>query len=117
MIARACSPMSSRSASQSSAYSAEDMTDDAVAVLDAVGWDSAHLFCHSMGGQVAQRAALRHPRRAAARRTAKAITGARLVILPGVGHYLSAEVYPQVAGEVRALAERAAAAPSPSNAA
>ena len=52
-------------------------------------------------------------RPAAARRTAKAISGARLVILPGVGHYLPAEVYPQVAGEVRALADRAATAPSP----
>ena len=40
---------------RSPAYSAEDMTDDAVAVLDAIGWDSAHLFGHSMGGQVAQR--------------------------------------------------------------
>ena len=47
-------------------------------------------------------------RPAAARRTAKAIGGARLVILPGVGHYLPAEVYPQVAAEVRALADQAA---------
>jgi pimeloyl-ACP methyl ester carboxylesterase len=39
------------------------MTDDAVAVLDALGWDSAHLFGHSMGGQLAQRTALRHPGR------------------------------------------------------
>src|SRR6185437_1171859 len=46
-------------------------------------------------------------RPAAARHTAKAISGARLVILPGVGHYLPAEVYPQIAGEVRALADRA----------
>ena len=51
-------------------------------------------------------------RPAAARRTANAISGARLVIMPGVGHYLPAEVYPQVAGEVRALADRAATAPS-----
>jgi len=217
----------------SPAYTAEDMTDDAVAVLDALGWDSAHLFGHSMGGQVAQRTGTRHPGRvrsltssaslpgdvgglsasryihlglvarlarmrftegrdgdlalavaatraiaslaypfdeqviramaardevsglrdtaaqsrqagakwhggplsqlrvptlvlhgsddpllrpAAARRTAQAISGARLVILPRVGHYLPAEVYPQVAGEVRALAERAAAAPSPTDA-
>ncbi|WP_433282881.1 alpha/beta fold hydrolase [Pseudonocardia xinjiangensis] len=44
-------------------YSSEDMTDDAVAVLDALGWDSAHLFGHSMGGMLAQRIALRHPGR------------------------------------------------------
>ena len=48
-------------------------------------------------------------RPAAARRTAARISGARLVILPGAGHYLPGELYPQVAGEVRALADRAAA--------
>ena len=53
-------------------------------------------------------------RPAAARRTAAAIRGARLVILPGVGHCLPAAVYPRVADEVRALADRAAtAAPKP----
>jgi pimeloyl-ACP methyl ester carboxylesterase len=45
------------------AYTAEDMTDDAVAVLDALGWDQAHLFGASLGGQLAQRIALRHPDR------------------------------------------------------
>jgi pimeloyl-ACP methyl ester carboxylesterase len=219
---------------RSPAYSAEDMTDDAVAVLDSLGWDSAHLFGHSMGGQVAQRTALRHPERvrsltssaslpgdasrlsaaqyvrmglvarlarmkypegrdgdlalavavmraiasaaypldeqevramaardqvsgvrdtaaqsrqagakwhggrlsqlrvptlvmhgsddpllrpAAARRTAQAISGARLVILPGVGHYLPAEIYPQLVGEVRSLADRAGPVPSQTGAA
>jgi pimeloyl-ACP methyl ester carboxylesterase len=222
------SPLAAVLRRRSPAYSAEDMTDDAIAVLDELGWDSAHLFGHSMGGQLAQRTALRHPGRvrsltssaslpgdagglaaaryihlglvarlarlkfppgregdiavavaatraiaapacsfdeqavrqmaardqasgvrdtaaqsrqagakwhggrlsqlrvpalvlhgsddpllrpAAGRRTAKAISGARLVILPGVGHYLPAEVYPQVAREVRALADRAATAP------
>jgi pimeloyl-ACP methyl ester carboxylesterase len=53
-------------------------------------------------------------RPSAARRTAAAIRGARLVILPWVGHYLPAAVYPQVADEVRALADRpATAAPKP----
>jgi pimeloyl-ACP methyl ester carboxylesterase len=220
----AASPIAALLRRRSPAYTAEDMTDDAVAVLDALGWDSAHLFGHSMGGQLAQRTGLRHPGRvrsltssaslpgdagrlgaaryvrlgtvarlarmkvpeghdgdialavaaiavidspafpaderevrrmaerdqvsglrdiaaqsrqagakwhggrlsqlraptlvlhgardpllrpAAARRTAAAISGARLVILPGVGHYLPAAVYPQVADEVRALADRA----------
>ena len=224
------SPIAAVLRRRSLAYSAEDMTDDAVAVLDALGWDSAHVFGHSMGGQVAQRTALRHPGRvrsltssaslpgdagglsagryvhaglvarlarlkfsegrdgdialavaatralaspaypfdaeevrrmaardqvsgvrdtaaqsrqagakwhggrlaelrmpalvlhgsdapllrpAAARRIAGSISGARLVLLPGVGHYLPAEVYPRVASEVRALADRAAAARSP----
>ena len=218
------SPLSAALRRRSVAYMAEDMTDDAVAVLDALGWGSAHLFGHSMGGQLAQRTALRHRQRvrsitssaslpsdtgglaaaryvhlglvarmarmrypegrdgdialglalarlvaspgypfdaaeararigrdlvsgvrdtaaqsrqvgakwhggrlsglrvpalvlhgerdpllrpAAARRTAAAIDGARLVLLPGVGHDLPAAVWPQVASEVRALADRA----------
>ncbi|WP_369940130.1 alpha/beta fold hydrolase [Promicromonospora sp. AC04] len=44
-------------------YTAEDLADDAVAVLDAVGWDRAVVFGHSLGGVVAQRVALRHPDR------------------------------------------------------
>ena len=223
--AGAGSPLTAVLRRRSVAYTAEDMTDDAAAVLDALGWDSAHLFGHSMGGQLAQRTALRHRQRvrsitssgslpsdtgglaaaryvhlglvarmarmrfpegrdgdialglalarmvaspgypfdeaeararierdlvsgvrdtaaqsrqagakwhggrlselrvpalvlhgeadpllrpAAARRTAAAIDGARLVLLPGVGHDLPAAVWPQVASEVRALADRAA---------
>jgi len=45
------------------AYSSEDMTDDAVAVLDALGWQRAHIFGASLGGIIAQRIALRHPDR------------------------------------------------------
>jgi pimeloyl-ACP methyl ester carboxylesterase len=225
----AASPITAVLRRQSAAYTAEDMTDDAVAVLDALGWDSAHLFGHSMGGQLAQRTALRHRGRvasitssaslpsdvsglgsaryihlglvarlarfkfpegrdgdialglaaaraiaspdypfdeagirarieldvvsgvrdaaaqsrqagakwhggrlaqlripalvlhgaadpllrpSAARRTAAAIEGARLVILPGVGHDLPAAVWPRVADEVRALSDRASALPS-----
>jgi pimeloyl-ACP methyl ester carboxylesterase len=47
----------------SPAYSAEDMTDDAIAVIDAVGWQRAHVFGHSLGGLLAQRIAIRHPGR------------------------------------------------------
>jgi pimeloyl-ACP methyl ester carboxylesterase len=211
------------------AYSAEDMTDDAIAVLDALGWERAHVFGASLGGIIAQRIALRHPGRVlsitsamampsdavgirggryvrfgllarlarakfpegregdiqlslllarevaspaypfdedaarewierevdsgprdtsaqsrqvgapwhgpklrelhkpvlvlhgdrdpilrvgAARATAKAIDGARLVILPGVGHDLPPPLWPQIAREVRQLADRAAATSS-----
>ncbi|MGW1991640.1 alpha/beta fold hydrolase [Embleya sp. NPDC001921] len=45
------------------AYTSEDMVDDAIAVLDALGWQRAHVFGHSLGGVIAQRIALRHPDR------------------------------------------------------
>jgi pimeloyl-ACP methyl ester carboxylesterase len=57
------SPVAAVFRNRSAAYTSEDMTDDAAAVLDALGWDSAHMFGHSMGGQIAQRTALRHPER------------------------------------------------------
>ncbi|MBV9795179.1 MAG: alpha/beta hydrolase [Actinobacteria bacterium] len=208
-----------------SVYTSEDMTDDAVAVLDALGWARAHVFGASLGGLIAQRVALRHPDRvlsvtsdaaipsdaaglaagryvrfgllaklartkfpagregdiqaalavargvaspaypfdeqaarewierevdagprdteaqarqagaswhgpklrelkqptlvlhgdhdpilrvSAARATARAIPGARLVILPGVGHDLPEPLWPTIAREVRAVADRAA---------
>jgi pimeloyl-ACP methyl ester carboxylesterase len=221
------SPVASVLRRRPAAYTAEDMTDDVAAVLDALGWRSAHLFGHSLGGQLVQRVALRHPERvlsitasaalpsdvsglrairyvhagmvarfarmkfpegregdiavglavaraiaspgypfdeaeararierdpvsgvrdtgaqsrqagarwrggklaalrvptlvlhgaadplirpAAARRTAAAIPGARLVILPGVGHDLPGPLWPRAAGEVRAVADWAAGA-------
>ncbi|TJZ57155.1 alpha/beta hydrolase [Streptomyces piniterrae] len=55
------------------AYSAEDLTDDAVAVLDALGWEGAHLFGHSMGGLIAQRTAIRHPKRVLSLATSSAV--------------------------------------------
>jgi pimeloyl-ACP methyl ester carboxylesterase len=45
------------------AYTSEDMTDDAIAVLDALGWKQAHIVGASLGGVIAQRIALRHPDR------------------------------------------------------
>ncbi len=44
-------------------YTGADLSDDTVAVMDATGWSSAHLFGVSMGGTIAQATALRHPDR------------------------------------------------------
>jgi pimeloyl-ACP methyl ester carboxylesterase len=44
-------------------YSSSDMADDAVAVIDALGWDQAHLLGVSMGAGMAQILALAHPQR------------------------------------------------------
>ncbi len=56
-------PIAAQFRRASAAYTAEDMTDDAMAVLDAVGWGSAHVYGQSLGGVLAQRIALRHPGR------------------------------------------------------
>lgn len=57
------------------AYTAEDMADDAAAVLDELGWDAAHVLGVSLGGSVAQRVALRHPQRVRSLTTVAAVPG------------------------------------------
>jgi 3-oxoadipate enol-lactonase len=44
-------------------FTIADLADDAVGVLDEVGWPRAHVFGISLGGMVAQEFALRHPER------------------------------------------------------
>jgi pimeloyl-ACP methyl ester carboxylesterase len=44
-------------------YSIELMAEDALAVLDAAGVDSAHVYGISMGGMIAQKLTIRHPER------------------------------------------------------
>lgn len=45
------------------AYRLEDMAGDAIAILDALGWSSAHLVGESLGGMIAQTLAVHHPDR------------------------------------------------------
>jgi pimeloyl-ACP methyl ester carboxylesterase len=44
-------------------YDLRDMADDAVAVLDALGWPSAHVLGTSLGGMIGQVMAVHHPAR------------------------------------------------------
>lgn len=44
-------------------YSIGDMAADAVAVLDEIGWSSAHVLGQSMGGMIAQQIAISYPER------------------------------------------------------
>jgi pimeloyl-ACP methyl ester carboxylesterase len=54
---------STRSPPGAPAYNFEDLADDAVRVLDGFGVASAHIAGMSMGGMIAQLAALKHPAR------------------------------------------------------
>ncbi|MEV7043890.1 alpha/beta fold hydrolase [Amycolatopsis sp. NPDC051061] len=49
-------------------YQLTDLADDAVAVLDALGWPSAHVVGETRGGMIAQSMAVRHPDRLRDRR-------------------------------------------------
>ncbi|HSL57153.1 MAG TPA: alpha/beta fold hydrolase [Acidimicrobiales bacterium] len=52
-----------RSSSPPGDWTMADYADDADALLDALGWDRAHVVGVSFGGMVAQELALRHPNR------------------------------------------------------
>ena len=64
------------------AYTLEDMADDAVAVLDAVGVASAHAAGISLGGMIAQLLAARHPARVRSLASIMSTTGDRAVGQP-----------------------------------
>lgn len=63
-------------------YRLEDMADDAVAVLDAMEWPSAHVVGVSQGGMIAQVLATRHPDRV------RTLTSISSSVAPRVGQPL-----------------------------
>lgn len=61
-------------------YTLSDMADDAIAVLDAIGVERAHVLGCSMGGMIVQRLAINHPERLLSMTSVMSRTGE-----PGVG--------------------------------
>ncbi|WP_051864666.1 alpha/beta fold hydrolase [Streptosporangium roseum] len=66
----------------SAPYRLEDMAEDAVAVLDALGWESAHLVGTSLGGMIAQTLAIRHPSRVRTLTSIMSTPAARIGTMP-----------------------------------
>ena len=63
----------------SAAYTLEDMADDTVGLMDAIGVDAAHLVGVSMGGMIAQTVAIQHPERVRSLTSIMSTTGERAV--------------------------------------
>ena len=63
-------------------YSLEDMADDGIGLLDALGIDAAHVVGASMGGMIAQAMAIRHPGRVLSLCSIMSTTGDRSVGAP-----------------------------------
>ncbi|NTV13304.1 MAG: alpha/beta hydrolase [Desulfobulbaceae bacterium] len=76
------------------AYTLEDMADDAVALLDALGLDKAHICGASVGGMIAQVISYRHPERVLSLTSIMSSTGNPE--LPQIKPEILAEVYKPV---------------------
>jgi pimeloyl-ACP methyl ester carboxylesterase len=62
-----------------SAYTLDDMADDGIGLLDALGIDKAHVVGASMGGMIGQVMAVRHPDRVLSLTSIMSTTGGRFV--------------------------------------
>jgi pimeloyl-ACP methyl ester carboxylesterase len=70
-------------------YTLDDMADDAVSLMDALGVERAHIAGASMGGMIAQLAAIKHPQRVKSLISIMSTTGRR-DLPPGDRETLSA---------------------------
>jgi len=76
------SGLSTKCEGLSAPYSLDDMADDAMGLLDALGLDKAHLCGASMGGMIAQCAAIRYPSRVLSLTCIYCTSGARSLPSP-----------------------------------
>ena len=65
-------------------YRLEDMAEDALAVMNALGWQSAHVVGASMGGMIAQALAIRHPTRVRTLTSIMSTPSSRIATMPTV---------------------------------
>jgi pimeloyl-ACP methyl ester carboxylesterase len=63
-------------------YRLQDMADDALAVMDALGWPDAHVVGTSLGGMIAQELAIRHPARVRTLTSIMSTPSARIATMP-----------------------------------
>ena len=81
-------------------YSMSDLAGDAVALMDHLGLESAHVAGISMGGMIAQTVAVEHPRRVRSLTSIMSTTGKRTVGLagpaPDPGAHRAAQARPRV---------------------
>jgi pimeloyl-ACP methyl ester carboxylesterase len=66
----------------SAPYRLDDMASDALAVIDALGWQSAHVAGTSLGGMVAQSLAISHPGRVRTLTSIMSTPSSRIATMP-----------------------------------